>query len=151
MCGNKLGIRAALMGLFAVTASTTATLQAQEIKNHQLSIFTTMPTFCIDVPGVATCLASWNNILGITRDAPALRHKRLQSDFLSQVDIADTAPLFTLQDRPCEKWQYSPKSSLNTDYPDPISLTRHLTVDFEMDEINRFELSSLYLGFRDCW
>jgi len=152
MCGIKFDVMTALAGLVAVTASTSATLQAQEISKHRLSLITAMPTLCIDIPGIAaSCLTRRENMLGITGDSKFARSRVWQSDRLSQTDAAVTTPLFTLQDNSCEKWQNSPPSSLTTEYPDPISLTRYLTVDFEMDNINRFELSSLYVGFKDCW
>ena len=152
MWGNKSGVMAALAGLFVVAASTTATLQAQEISSRRTSIATVMPTLCIDIPGrAASCLSSRDNLLGITHDSLSIYGGLMQSDHLSQVDTADTTTLFSMQDRTCEKWQNTSRLTMTTEYPDPISLTRYLTVDFEMDNINRFELSSLYFGFKDCW
>ena len=152
MCGIKSGVMTALALFVVVTASITATLQAQEISSHRSSITTAMPTLCIDIPGrAASCLSSRDNLLGVTHDSLPIHGGLLPSDHLSQVGSASTDPLFTLQDSPCEKWQNTSRSSMATDYPDPISVTRYLTVDFEMDNINRFELSSLSFGFKDCW
>ena len=152
MRGINSGVMTVLAGIIAVTLGTTATAQAQEIIHHRLTFITAMPTLCIGLPtGNKTCLSNNEALLGMTHDSFLPRNRLWRSNQVSQRNTSIATSLFSLQDRPCDNLQNPPQSPTMGEYPDPISLTRYLTVDFEMDDINRFELSSLFLGFRDCW
>lgn len=152
MRGINPGVVTVLAGIIAVTAATAATAQAQELHHYRSSFITAMPTLCIGMPsGNTTCLSNNQAILGMTHGTFLPRNRLWQSDQFSQRDTTIAVSPFSPQERACDNWQNPPQSQTVGEYPDPISLTRYLTVDFEMDNTNRFELSSLYLGFRDCW
>jgi hypothetical protein len=152
MRGINSGVMTVLAGIIAVIEGTTATAQAQEINHHRSTFMAAMPTLCIDLPsGNTTCLSNNKALRAMTHDNFLPRNRLWRSNQFSQQDTYIATSLFSLQDRTCDNWQNPARSPMMAEYPDPISLTRYLTVDFEMDNINRFELSSLFLGFRDCW
>jgi len=143
-----------LIILVAIGVITTTSIQAQEIRNNQPLYVTKMSVSCIDMSaGSVPCMSSRNDMmLGITDGSTVVADKLWQPHHLGQDDAQFAGPFFALKDHSCKKPHKSNKSSIYDEFSElKIGLSKYLTIDFEMDDISRLEISSIYLGFKDCW
>ena len=146
-------IMTVLIVLVAIGVIASTTIQAQEISNHRPLHVTAMSTACIDVfSNRGSCTSGGGMMLGVTDNALAETSRLWQPYRLAQDETAPTVSFFALQDRPCKASWQTARSFVNAAFSDPrIGLSRYLTFDFEMKDIRSFEISSIYLGFKDCW
>jgi len=149
----KPDMMTALVVLVVIGVVMTASIQAQEFRSNQLLHITGISKRCIDIPGGdVSCLSSNDIVLGITHEPSYAINKLWQPHRLSQEDDLLTTSFSALENHPCKKSHKSTQSSLNADFSDyKIGLSRYMTVDFEMEDISRFEISSIEFGFKDCW
>jgi len=149
----KPDIMTVLILLVAIGVIASTGIQAQEINKQQPFHVTGMSTGCIGVSGShASCMSDGYMILGITDNALPEINRLWLPYRLAQDDTSRITSFSALEDRPCEASWDSSRSLMNAAFSDPkIGLSRYLTFDFEMEDIRRFEISSIYLGFKDCW
>ena len=148
----KPDIMTVLIVLVAIGVIASTSIQAQEFTAKRPLQLTAMAA-CPDIShSHASCTSGSDMILGISGEGSQAGDKLWLPHSLSVDEAPLTAPLFALEDHSCKSSRKSSQSLMNTEFSDmKIGLSRYLTFDFEMEDIRRFEISSIYLGFKDCW
>lgn len=143
-----------LVILVAIGVITTASIQAQEAHNRQpaymqasancIDVFSS-PVSCRSNPGLVTA--------GVSDSTSPSGSKIWQAHTLDHEDTAHATSFFALKGHSCDKASKLEGPALTAaDFTDmKIGLSRYVSIDFEMDDISRLEISGVYLGFKDCW
>lgn len=151
----KPDMLAILVILVAIGVITTASIQAQEIGNKQLAYNAKVSVRCIDILNSgASCLPEHGLVQGKVADEASLSDSKIwQTHTLNHGDTVHATSLFALKGHPCDKASKLERPALTAaDFTDmKIGLSRYVSIDFEMDDISRMEVSGVYLGFKDCW
>lgn len=147
---DMMTVLVVLATLGIITATST---QAQEISNIRSLYMTKTSIRCIDIPSSNTaCMLGNEMIAGITHAPSYTANNPWQSHRLFTEEAVISTSLFVSGDRDCKMSQDSTQSSINAEFSDfKIGLSQYLTFDFEMDDVSRLEISSIYFGFKNCW
>lgn len=148
----KPDILTVLILLVAIGVLTTTRIYAQDKSAGRVDYPPGLTATCRGIPGSDDlCLTGYEIAQNMTN--PSVANKLWQPYHLPSQNGPVSNLFIALQGGPCwGKFHDSSSKSADSMLSDlKIGLPRYLTMDFEMDDVSRFEFSRIYVGIKDCW